>query len=122
MTSPFDWLNAINDTKKDMFAEGDEKYPAFMVNRGLSYFPDTVMQASEMNRMAHLDSDMQFCYLINSVRKRRRFSKWAKAGDNDDLDAISAFYKYSTRRAQEVLRVLTPAQLKDLRGRVKKNG
>ena len=75
--NPFDALNAINNTKEDLLAdnENERKYPAFMVNRGLSYFADTARIANEMNMNAHLDNRLQFDFLINMVRKRKRFSK-----------------------------------------------
>jgi len=39
--SPFDYLNAINTTKKDIMVDdvAEKAYTSFMVNRGLSYFP-----------------------------------------------------------------------------------
>ena len=117
MTSPFDWLNAVNDNKRDLIAEGEPEssYNPFMVNRGLSYFVDTVMYASEMDRMSQLDKKLQFDFLRLSVRKRRRFSKWAKKQAGDDVQAVSDYYKYSIRRAAEVLPILTDEQLEAIR-------
>ena len=43
-----------------------------MVNRGLSYFPDTVIYANEMNRFHHLDGRLQYQFLINTIRKRNQ--------------------------------------------------
>ena len=79
-TNPFEYLTAINDTKKDVMIDdiAEKGYNAFMVNRGLSYFNDTVLFANEMNLNAHLDNRLQFDFLINIVRRRKRFSKWMK--------------------------------------------
>ena len=79
-TNPFEYLTAINDTKKDVMVDdiAEKGYNAFMVNRGLSYFNDTVLFANEMNLNAHLDNRLQFDFLINIVRRRKRFSKWMK--------------------------------------------
>ena len=88
--SPFDFLNAINLTKANLMAEDDfvvKDYTPFMVNRGLSYFHDTVLLANEMNRYSELDNDIQFSFLLNSVTKRKRFSKWHKK----DLNAIGIY-------------------------------
>jgi len=78
--TPFDFLNSINDTKIDLFKDPQaiKDYKAFMVNRGLSYFADTIMYANEMNRYYDLDNEMQFDFLLHSVPKKRRFSKWVK--------------------------------------------
>jgi hypothetical protein len=51
--TPFDFINAINFTKKDLFSEdpmAKKDYAPFIINRGLGYFPDTVLYANEMNR------------------------------------------------------------------------
>ena len=48
-----DYLNSINFTKQDLMLDGDvfweKKYPAFIVNRCLSYHNDTLPIANEMN-------------------------------------------------------------------------
>jgi len=88
MSNPFDYLNSINVTKENMMrgSENDElaekQYNAFLINRGLSYFQDTVALANEMNQRADLDYKMQYEFLLNLVRKRKRFSKWHKKNEN----------------------------------------
>ena len=82
-----DFLNSINDNKKNLMDEDEncEKlYPPYIVNRCLSYFMDTILLTNEMNACSHIDNKMQYDYYINSVRKRKRFSKWIKAETSDD--------------------------------------
>lgn len=108
--SPFDFLNAINDTKADLFADPQaaKDYSPFMVNRGLSYFPDTILYANEMNKYADLDKKMQFDFYINSIPKRKRFSKWHKKDvSTEKLKAIMSCYKYNETKALEVLDLLS---------------
>lgn len=119
--NPFDYLKAINNTKVDIL-ENDKDYPAFMVNRGLSYFPDTVLLANEMNMCAHLDSTLQFDFLINSVRKRKRFSKWNKTTESADINAIKIYYGYSNEKARDVLSLLTKNELKLIKERIDHGG
>ena len=78
--SPFDYLKAINETKEDVMLtpQDERKYSSFIVNRGLSFFMDTIFQVNEMNRNHHLDGRLQFDYLINNIRRKRRYSKWLK--------------------------------------------
>ena len=79
--NPFDFLNTINKTKVNLIDENpdnEQNYNAFVVNRSLSYFPDTVFMSNEMNRLHHVDSKMQYDFLINIVRTKKRFSKWDK--------------------------------------------
>ena len=92
--SPFDFLNEINYGKKNIMIDDitEKQYNSFMVNRGLSYFKDTVVIANEMNINHHLDNRLQFDFLINIIRRKRRFSKWNKPQIVDDLDVIKEYY------------------------------
>ena len=122
--SPFDYLNAINFTKKNVMVDDivEKQYNPFMVNRGLSYFQDTVLMANEMNQYAHLDNRLQFDFLINIVRKRKRFSKWNKPEVATDLDVIKEYYGYSNEKARMVHNLLTDNQITELRRKVFKGG
>ena len=122
--NPFDYLNAINSTKKDIMVDdiSEKDYNAFMVNRGLSYFADTVLYANEMNRAHHLDGRLQFDFLINITRKKKRFSKWFKATDDENLNVIKEYYGYSNEKAKSVLSLLNNKQIENLKHRIYKGG
>ena len=124
MTNPFQYLNAINDTKQDLMVDdlAEKSYNSFMVNRGLSYFKDTVLFANEMNRHHHLDSRLQFDFLINIIRKRKRFSKWIKPDTASDVEVVKEYYGYSNEKARQVLTLLTSEQINDLKKKVYKGG
>ena len=100
--NPFEFIKSINETKKDIMVDdiAEKDYNAFMVNRGLSYFSDTILMANEMNLNSHLDNRLQFDFLINIIRKKKRFSKWAKAQKNDDVEVIKEYYGYSNEKAR----------------------
>jgi len=119
--NPFDYVNSINHTKKDVM-EDEKTYNGFMVNRSLSYFSDTVILANEMNRYHHLDSRLQYQFLINMVRKRKRFSKWVKPELENDLESVKEYYGYSNEKARQVLPLLSPSQLQQLKEKVNKGG
>jgi hypothetical protein len=93
-----------------------------MVNRGLSYFPDTLFYANEMNMLAHLDSLLQFDYFLNSVRPRKRFSKWSKRREDSDLEAVKEYFGYGYKKAQQALTVLSTRQLEQIKERLEKGG
>ena len=122
--SPFDYLNSINFTKQDIMMDdqAEKGYAPFMVNRGLSYFPDTVAFANEMNRYHHLDNRLQFDFLINITRKRKRFSKWAKAQTESDIESVKEYYGYSNTKARQALTLLSPEQLTIIKNKVNKGG
>jgi hypothetical protein len=126
MSNPFDYLNSINVNKNNMMrgSENDElaekQYNAFLVNRGLSYFQDTVALANEMNLRADLDNKPQYEFLLNIVRPRKRFSKWHKKDQDDKVDIIIQYYNCSQRKALEILNVLTEDQFSQIRETVLK--
>jgi hypothetical protein len=122
--SPFDFLNAINYTKDELIVDDitEKEYNSFMVNRGLSYFNDTVLFANEMNRYHHLDNLLQFQFFINIIRKKKRFSKWAKAQALDDVEVVKQYYGYSNEKARQVSTLLSADQINELKKKVYKGG
>ena len=122
--NPFDYLNSINTNKQDIMNDDlDEKnYPAFMINRSLSYFNDTVLMANEMNLNAHIDSRLQYDFYLEIVRKRKRFSKWTKEDKSKDIDAIKEYYGYSKAKAYQVLPLMTKDHLEKIHSLISKGG
>ena len=115
--SPFELIKSISNTKKDIL-ENEKDYNAFMVNRGLSYFPDTVLYANEMNKFHHLDNRLQYSFLINIVRKRNRFSKWNKSIESENINAIKKYFGYSNEKARDVLPLLSNENLNIIKGKI----
>lgn len=122
--SPFDFLNSINMTKKDLMEDPDteKQYVPFVVNRSLSYFPDTVAIANEMNKYHHLDAKLQYSFLINIVRKRKRFSKWIKSDLENNIEKVKEYYGYSMDKARQVMPLLSTDQLNIIINKVDKGG
>lgn len=123
--SPFDFLNSINTSKINLVDRDPEcvkKYNGFLVNRSLSYFPDTVFLSNEMNRLHHLDGKMQYDFLINIVRKKKRFSKWDKPDERADMECIKEYFGYSEQKAKQVIGLLTESQIKTIKQKVTKGG
>ena len=121
-----DYLPAINHTKKNLMDSDDpmweKKYPAFMVNKVLSGFSDTVMLSNEMNRNHFLDRDMQFQFLLNSIRQKKRFTPFLKASKIKDIECVKEYYGYSNEKAKSALDILTKEQLKLIKERLYKGG
>ena len=124
MSNPFDYVNSINITKKDIMPDdiSEKSYPAFMVNRALSYFNDTVLYANEMNVNHHIDNKLQYQFLINIVRKKKRFSKWLKPQEVNNLELIKEYYGYSNEKAKSVLPLFNNEQIELLKQRIYKGG
>lgn len=121
---PFDYINSINFTKKNLMkgSENDELaekgYVPYITNKTLSYFTDTLLYANEMNRYHFLDNRLQYEFYLNSIRKKKRFAKWAKADDNDELSMISEFYQISLSKAKEAIKILSPEQIKIIKDKM----
>ena len=122
--NPFEFLNQINYGKNDIMVDDlvEKDYNSFMVNRGLSYFNDSVIFANEMNINHHVDSRLQFDFLINIIRKRKRFSKWLRPQIENDVEVVKEYYGYSNEKARQVLPLLSADQINGLREKVKKGG
>lgn len=121
-----EYLNAVNHTKKPLMDTEDEawekKYPPFVVNRCISPFLDTIMLVNEMNRLHHLDKKLQFDFLLNSIRTRKRFAPWMKANKISNLEYVKEFYGYSNAKAKSALTILTNEQVKQIKTSLNKGG
>ena len=108
--NPFDFLNSINQTKNsiiDSDPEIERQYNPFLTNRGLSYFFDTIFLANEMNQLPGLGKKLQYDFLLQSVRPRKRFSKWIKDESNDRIEALKTLYGYSHAKAKQAIELIT---------------
>ena len=121
-----EYLNSINFTKKDLMKSEDKewikKYPAFIINKVLSGFQDTIMLVNEVNRNHFLDKDMQYSFLLNSIRSKKRFSPFLRASKLKDIDLVKEYYGYSNEKAKTVLDILTKDQLKLIKEKLYKGG
>lgn len=125
--TPFDFIKDITHEKKNLMSDDIDKeiekqYNAFIVNKGLSYFIDTVMYANEMNFRPTTEPKLQFDFLINTVRQKKRFSKWHKADQSEELNMLKEYYGYNIHRAKEVLSLHSKEQLKFIKEKLDKGG
>ena len=121
-----EYLNAINHTKKNVMDSEDtmwvKKYPAFIVNKVLSAFSDTIMLVNEMNRNHFLDKDMQFQFLLNSIRSKKRYSPFLRASKLKDIECVKEYYGYNNEKAKSALDILTKKELKLIKEKLYKGG
>ena len=121
-----EYLKAINQSKEPLMDTADEmwekKYPAFVVNRCVYPFSDTILLVNEMNIYNGLDNKLQFQFLLNSIRARKRFSPWLKTSKINNLETIKEYFGYSDQRAKEVLNVLTDEDISYMETKLDKGG
>ena len=121
-----EYLNAINFTKKNLMDSDDllwqKKYPTFIVNKILSGFQDCIMLVNEMNRNHFVDKDMQFQFLLNSIRSKKRYSPFLRSSKLKDLDVIKEYYGYNNDKAKTALDILTKDEVKLIKEKLFKGG
>jgi hypothetical protein len=113
--NPFDFVKSINTSKENLIEEDPEnekEYNAYLINRALSYYRDTVFHANEMNKSSVLPNKLQYEFYLYSVPKGKRFAKWEKKTQNDEIiiEHIMKEYFFSRKRAEEALSLLSPDQ------------
>ena len=121
-----DYLNAINHEKTNLLDTDDEmwekKYPPFIVNKCLAPFPDTIFLVNEMNKHHHLDKKLQFDFLLNSLRTRKRYTPWLKASKQKNLEYVKEYYGYNNEKAKSALDILSNEQVKTIKDSLNKGG
>jgi len=118
-------LPSILEKKKSVFRDDlDYKdYKAFLINRALSYHMDCVLYVNEMNINNSLDVDMQYQYLLGTIRSmKRKFQPWQKIDSNKDLECVKVYFGYSNEKAKEALRILTTEQLEEIKNKTERGG
>ena len=127
-SNPFDYTTAVTQTKKDLMRGtandnlAEQDYNPFLTNRALSYHSDTIHFANEMNRLSHIDNLLQFDFLLNIVRPRKRFAKWAKKDNDSDLLIVKEYFNYNDSKARQALSILSPQQIATIRITLTKGG
>jgi len=121
--NPFDFVKSITYTKQDIMHDLNEsEYEPFLINRALSYYQDCILYANEMNRRFELDVRLQYHYLLNTIRKRKRFAKWIKPEKIDDLKIVMEYYQVSRAKAEEYLNIISENDIAILRKKMNKGG
>ena len=117
------WLNSINHEKQNIMTdENKNEYPPFIVNKCLSGFIDTIMVSNEVNINHHLSKKLQYEFLLNIVRPKRRFSPWLKKDKITDLEIVKTYYGYSNEKARSALSLLSDEQLNCIKLKLSKGG
>ena len=121
-----DYLNAVNSTKERLMDTEDEtwekKYPPFIVNKCVAPFQDTIMLVNEINQFHHLDKKLQFDFLINSLRPRKRYTPWLKATKLENLEYVKEFYGYNNEKAKVALDILDDEQISAIKQKMRNGG
>ena len=120
---PFDLINSITYKKDIVMNNSNEgSYNPFITNRSLSQFIDCILLSNEMNQRHHIDNKLQYDYLINRIRPRKRFKKWDKKQDNENIQLIKDYYSCNNDKARVTLSLLSEQHLNIIRQKLNKGG
>ena len=120
-----DWLNSINHTKQNLIDEDpsvEKDYAPYIINRCLSGHIDSVIFSNEVNKYPNLDKKLQYDFLLNSLRKKKRFSPWFRKEQIKNLEIVKQYYGYNNEKAKQVLNILTKEHLSFIRDRLEIGG
>ena len=123
-----DYLKSLNQSKTPMKNLGEDydhvvkSYTPFIINRCMSYFPDTIIQSNNMNINNHVSKEMHYDYLLYSVRKRNRFSPWLKKENVPNLEVVKEYFGYSDKKAMEACSILSEQDISNIKDELFKGG
>ena len=120
------YLKSMNETKENLMESDDpmweKKYSPFIINKCLAPFNDTIALVNEMNMRHHLDSKLQYDFLLNTIRPKKRYAPWVKADKLKNLDYVKEYYGYSNEKAKQALYILNHDQIKAIKDSLNKGG
>jgi len=121
-----DYLKSLNETKEHLLESDDpmweKKYSPYIINKCLTPFNDTIMLVNEMNQRHHLDSKLQYDFLLNTIRPKKRYAPWVKADKLKNLEYIKEYYGYSNEKAKQALSILNDDQITTIKNSLNKGG
>lgn len=122
---PFDIIKNISEKKINSTenSEFNAAYVPFLINKGLSFFVDTLFYVNDMNMYPSLTKKQQHDYLYYSIKQKKRFAKWPKKiQENEDLELVKQFFGYNNEKAKTALLLLNETQLKKIKESFIKGG
>ena len=67
-----------------------------------------------MNGCPSIDKKMHYDYLLNSIRKRKRYSKWLKNEECQKVNVVKEYFGYSERKAREVIGMFKDSDIEEM--------
>jgi hypothetical protein len=120
------YLKSLNETKENLLESDDpmweKKYSPFIINKCLAPFNDTIMLVNEMNMRHHLPSKLQYDFLLNTIRSKKRYAPWVKGDKLKDLEYVKEYFGYSNEKAKAALKLIDNEQINTIKDSLNKGG
>ena len=121
-----EYLKSINQTKENLMDSDDpmweKKYSPYIINKCIAPFNDTIMFVNEINMRHHLENKLQYDFLLNTIRTRKRYAPWIKQSKQKNLQYVKEYYDYSNSKAKSVLDILDDEQIEFIKSKLNKGG
>lgn len=113
--TPFDYLNSVTENKIYLYDKNNKEifeknYQPYLINRGLSFYPDTIFYANTINLISYIDKICQYDYLFYSLPAKKRRSKWHKTENTELLEAFCFLFNCSKQKAKISISLLNQQQ------------
>jgi hypothetical protein len=122
--SPFDLAHDLTTRERyDSDVSEMKSYTKFLLNRTLSYHPDLIAYANEMNIHIDVSDKLHYDYMHHSIDKKRRSKKyWAKSKKYEHLEMVKEYFNYSNQKALSALSVLSDSDIETIKNLMNKGG
>ena len=124
-----EYLNSINFNKNNLMDGEDDmyekKYIPFIVNKCLAPHNDCILLVNEMNRYGSVldkDKKLQYDFLLNTIRTRKRYAPWIKESKSKNLEYVKEYYGYNNSKAKSILDILNDEQIEFIKSKLNKGG
>ena len=124
-----EYLNSINFNKNNLMDGEDDmyekKYSPLIVNKCLAPHNDCILLVNEMNRYGSVldkDKKLQYDFLLNTIRTRKRYAPWIKESKSKNLEYVKEYYGYNNSKAKSILDILNDEQIEFIKSKLSKGG
>lgn len=100
----------------------ENKYPYHIVNNHFSFSSANILLANEINKYERILTPKQqydFWYYVLDTKKR--FDKWVKPKENENLELVKEYYGCSELKAKQYLKIFSEDKIKTIKERLGKS-
>lgn len=120
-TDKFRYLNSINN-KVALDDDDFKEYSPYFTNLMLSYHLDCLFAVSRLDVFSNIPPVAQYVYLLNTIRKKKRFTKLHRIEKDENVKLIQEYYGFSLKKAKNALAILSKEQINEIRQKRDKGG
>jgi hypothetical protein len=120
--TPFEVVRLINQRKDLDWLEVAADYLPYIINLSYSFNPQTILISNELNKNHSIPLEWQFQFYKNAVAKGTK-NTWIKGSKEiqNDLSYIMLYYNVSQIKAEEIAKILSQEQIKEIELKYNKN-